>query len=315
MGFTSVASPHKECVSSLALNMDETLLCSTSLDSTIALFDTSTIQCVTCFKGHKDAINHVLFLSALNDCFSFVTASDDRTVLRWDSRSPSIPVSIFSNFSDGINKVSFSPSGHFFASAADDGKVYMHSVGDGKLVDSFFASSSTVNDVIVLPTCIVTSGEDCSVRYWSPQVQRVVDEEGNEQEERLLESLDMFENPVNHIAFYGGRLYAACSECLISIEVDPTTAIAKQGEESNVGIFAKHQDYIRGIGFGGGVMVTVSDDGTAVEWDPLNANCLRSSKIHDDCVMAMELAARSDSLISGCNDSSIRIWSLPLSSK
>lgn len=122
-------------------------------------------------------------------------------------------------------------------SACDDGHVYVHALvvpesgaeavttttpatatapvlvpQVGALVDKFRVSASTVNDIALAPhssTILLTASEDCALRSWTLRPgQHFVNTEVGMMEDRLLATLDEFENPVNHVAVVPAGLMA-----------------------------------------------------------------------------------------------------------
>ncbi|KPA85771.1 hypothetical protein ABB37_00125 [Leptomonas pyrrhocoris] len=123
-------------------------------------------------------------------------------------------------------------SGWNVVSACDDGHVYVHAMvlpddnsaevastaagaevmaamgttlvpQVGALVDKFRVSTNTVNDIVLAPhstTTLITASEDCALRSWTlrPDKQFSNTTVGT-MDERLLDTLDEFENPVNHL--------------------------------------------------------------------------------------------------------------------
>lgn len=214
------------------------LLCSTSGDDTAALWDlragSGASQRVAHLTGHHvGPVNHALFHPS--DVNTLLTASDDRSIACWDLRRPDRVVGKISGFQEGVNKMLWLPVtsqgcgsggvaeqgvGWNVVSACDDGHVYVHAlvVPDstaevttpaglvpqvGALVDKFRVSTSTVNDVVLAPhstSILITASEDCALRSWSLRASQQYNNTAvGATEDRLLATLDEFENPVNHV--------------------------------------------------------------------------------------------------------------------
>jgi WD40 repeat protein len=315
---------HTEGVSSLQCDGTGSTLCTTSSDRTANLWDLRSFDITASLKVHSDTVNNSFFS---NDGITLATCSDDRTVCVWDSRQLSEPVLRVSGFHDGINKILVAPIEGIICilSAADDGQVYINRFADGAAMESFWAATSTINDLVldpVDPTILLTCSEDCSVRSWRlgsqpPRIENKDEHEGSEGPPRLIASLDEFENPVNHIALHAGWVFAACAECIFSTEYVNGTGLFGTSARG----FACHTDYVRGIEFlGEDTMYTISDDTTVVEWCLGRCEPRRQIKVHDEFSMALAstkaIAPNSErTLITGCEDGKVRFWSLPFSTE
>lgn len=313
-------SAHSEGITSLQCDSSGNILCSTSSDNCANLWDLRSFNLVGSLKGHSDTVNFSIFSEDGNQ---LLTCSDDKTVMLWDCRELSEPTIVIKGFRDGVNKaLTAEVDGTLcVVSAVDDGYVYVNKALDGSLHDCFWAATSTLNDLLLDPSdhsVLLTCSEDCAIRTWRlgqlpPKVENKPneDDEFTQEPERLVASLDEFENPVNHIALHDGWLYAACAECVFSTEY-----AAGQFGTSAKG-FACHTDYVRGIEFlEGGTMYTTSDDATVVEWCLQTCSPRRQLKVHDTFTMAMTstralVPGAQRTLITGCEDGTIRFWSLP----
>ena len=316
-----IGNAHDSGISSLVIAPDVTTLCSTSINHTAALWDTRSFAKIADLVAHTDSVNGALFLTGGT---VVATCSDDRTVLLWDNRQLREPSTIIRGFHDGVNRM-IEHEG-LLISAADDGQVYIHSLygtegalaPEPPMVDRFWVATNTVNDVLVHPsdpTVLLTCSEDCAVRSW-----RLLLKPDATTDDRLIVSLDEFENPVNHMAVRQNWLFVACSECVFGMDLTVEPTGNTFGSESKV--FSHHNDYVRGIEFlSDSVFLTISDDTTCVEWDAVSTLPVRQIKLHDEIVMAMTVRRPSgvlgppDMLVTGCEGGHIRFWALPFTTE
>ncbi|KAG5479115.1 hypothetical protein LSCM1_02965 [Leishmania martiniquensis] len=243
------------------------LLCSTSGDDTAALWDlragSGTSQRAAHLTGHHlGPVNHAVFHP--DHPYTLLTASDDRSIGCWDLRRPDRVVGNVRGFQEGVNKMLWLPTasagcedagssgsgGWSVVSACDDGHVYVHALVPpdsgaesatvagtapvpqvGTLVDKFRVSTSTVNDIVLVPnstSILITASEDCALRSWSLRhAQQMTSTSAGLMEDRLLASLDEFENPVNHVVVVPSGLMAPPE----SINSRGSTAAADDAEE------------------------------------------------------------------------------------
>ena len=133
---------------------------------------------------------------------------------------------------------------------------------------------------------------------------------------QLCAGPDFGEQPVNHLAYANRTLYLAAADTIIALASDPVTG-AVNGEPR---VLHEHVDFIRGLHFGadGGAttLYSVGDDKLAVEWDLASGTARRKVTAHDDLVMAAAVAPAANGglglLATGSEDSSVRLWRLPL---
>lgn len=219
-----VVHSSEEVVTSLCFmpHNGKNLLVSSSGDGTTALWDAVGVSAagsqpqqqqmerVISLGHHRDAVNDVLPLpEAMHPSGCLCTASDDRTIAVWDLRQTATPVQTIRGCGDGINKMLLLPRGagpehlqdcHLIVSACDDGLVYIHSLSTDltqvTLVDQFWVALHSVNDLLYHEGTLITASEDCAVRSW-----RLPFQPNMPVEQRIIESVDEFSNPINHICF------------------------------------------------------------------------------------------------------------------
>ncbi|CCW66317.1 unnamed protein product [Phytomonas sp. Hart1] len=359
---------HSACVTSLTFSphvgLYSHLLCSTSGDETVALWDYYSGVSIARLRHHREPVNHALFLP--DEPHHLLTASDDGSIALWDLRRPDHPLGSLHDFPEGVNKVILLPLSclpergegspafprprYLTGSACDDGKVYLHGVyalsdapNDGEvtfassmtigvLLDSFWASVSTVNDLVWIPETelLLTASEDGALRGW-----RLGVDPTTPPQERLLQNLDDFENPVNHVVKVpegwmdppAGAGIASSSRSPSPASASPPCWVLAASSEGVFGIaltapdgapdpdvrtFIGHGDYVRGMSFTPArTLLTVSDDRTAIEWALPTAEPIRQVQLHEGLVMASALSAAGDAFASGSDTGEIRVWRLP----
>ncbi|EPY23724.1 hypothetical protein STCU_07516 [Strigomonas culicis] len=321
-------------------------------------------------RHHRGPVNHALFLADPN---LLLTASDDRTLGLWDIRNSASPLGTVTGFGEGVNKMLLLPAspscvptdgkGFRVASVCDDGMVYIHAVMPPEalspaagapvavLTDQFMASTSTVNDLILLDRCaIVTACEDGALRTWK------LNATGGE--DRMLATLDEFGAPVNHVvvvpdndwmcahreaagesaeedsdhgdasAAMGGssgrhtatgpraELTAADGCWLLAASAENVFGVDVYRSTGQFGEGARsffgHSDYVRGLEFTSkSTLLTVADDSTAIEWNLCTNEPIRQVKLHEALIMSSALSADKTVLATGTDTGDIRVWRLP----
>lgn len=320
----------------MAMNPACTLLAATSLVGNTHIFQipangsNDTPVELGRLEGHTASVNCCVFL----DDTTLVTGSDDRCVRVWNAPKgeclqASKPVK------DCINKVAPVMVGGAtiaLVCGCDDGTVVTLSVPELEVVDRFVAAGDTINDVIVVPAdgklVLLTASEDGAVRVWGvPQVDvasgkvvAVATEGDAAMEDRLVNSIDEFTAPVNHIHLFYINGPSAPPLLLMASGENIFGAYfnAESGTLSDDTLhWGGHGDYVRGVHLFevpelGWHMLSVSDDATAVV-QPLHqasGGKLRRYKLHNEMIMAL-CASPEGVVATGSEDGSARLWRMP----
>lgn len=333
------------------------VLVSASGDGSVVFWDckNSMTRALT-ISHHTQPVNDILFLPDYPQ--HLFTASDDRTIAVWDLNQLDAPVHILRGCGDAINKIIGLPSGvgpeayHkslLLVSGCDDGIVYIHQVlpdfSQSSIVDRFWVSTSTVNDLIFYDGILLTGSEDKSVRSWL-----LLFQPGAPTEQRMVESLDEFNETINHMCLLpsgivsppppppalvsdeddvngsssllsssvtgaGSWLLVACAEMGFATDFYGCS-VCKGGFGGRFGkavkTFQGHRDYIRGIHITKDkTLYTVSDDCTLIEWKLENGEMIRQVQLHDAIIMSSAMSREKDVLATGTVEGEIRLWQLP----
>lgn len=195
------------------------MLLTASDDRSIACWDLRRPdRAVGKISGFQEGVNKMLWLpvssvgcgnGSLGSGWNVVSACDDGHVY--------VHALVLPDSSDtGATATTTAPGG---ATAVASATGIMATTGTtlvpqiGALVDKFRVSTSTVNDIVLAPkstTTLITASEDCALRSWSLRPgQQYTNTTVGMMEDRLLATLDEFENPVNHVVVVPPGLMAA----------------------------------------------------------------------------------------------------------
>lgn len=110
---------HKSGCVSASFSPDGKYIVSTSIDSTVRLWDAASGNEISVLVGHASTVNYASFSS---DGKYIVSASDDRSIRIWETRTGK-EVRCLLGHNDQVKKAVFSPNGKIIASASLDNTV------------------------------------------------------------------------------------------------------------------------------------------------------------------------------------------------
>ncbi|CAG8503982.1 10121_t:CDS:2 [Paraglomus brasilianum] len=161
---------HVDAIMSLSWNkLHRNILASSSADTTVKLWDLSSLSVAHSFTHHKDKVQSVLWHPI--ESTVFVTASYDKTVTVLDSRAPD-NITLWNLGADPecVHWDPFAP--YCFYVSSEDGLVQYFDVrnGSGGAVFRLHAHDAAVSSMDVNPSingCFVTGSTDKTVKIWN----------------------------------------------------------------------------------------------------------------------------------------------------
>ncbi|RUP04125.1 WD40-repeat-containing domain protein [Jimgerdemannia flammicorona] len=162
------AEHHTDAVMSLSWNeLHRNLLASSSADTTVKLWDLTTLSCAHSFTHHTSKVQTVIWHPT--ESTVLLTGSYDRTVAAFDSRAPAA-VSQWRVTSD-VETLKWDPHHptHFYVSTEEGIVMYYDGRVTEKAVYILHAHDSAVSTLEVnpcVPGCIVTGSVDKIVKVW-----------------------------------------------------------------------------------------------------------------------------------------------------
>ena len=157
---------HTGDVTSVAFSSDSRTLASSSVDTTVRLWDVDTDAHKATFAGHTDIVVSVAFSP---DGSLLASGSDDNTIILWDVDTGDPRTTIVAH-TDGINDVAFSPDGKVLASCGYryDSTVKLWDVDTGDPKATFVAHTYGVSDIAFSPDgrTLASTGWDGTILLW-----------------------------------------------------------------------------------------------------------------------------------------------------
>lgn len=155
---------HSKPVNYSSYNSQSTKIISTSIDSTIKIWDVSSGKCLKTLKGHSAEVNCAIF--SPNDNI-IASASNDKTIRIWSSITGEC-LDTFIGHEGAVKGLSFNYSGDYLASASYDNTIRIWSIKEKKCIDTLVGHSGKVSDVCFFPkdNRIASSSWDKSIKIW-----------------------------------------------------------------------------------------------------------------------------------------------------
>lgn len=157
---------HTDDVTSVAFSYDSRTVASSSVDTTVRLWDVETDAHKATFAGHTDSVVSVAFSP---DGSLLASGSDDNTIILWDIDTGE-PKTTFVAHTDGINDVAFSPDGKTLASCGYryDTTVKLWDVASGTLKTTFFGHKYGITEIAFSPDgqTLASGGWEGTILLW-----------------------------------------------------------------------------------------------------------------------------------------------------
>ena len=157
---------HTGDVTSVAFSHDSRTLASSSVDTTVRLWDVETDAHKATFAGHTERVVSVAFSS---DGRLLASGSDDNTIILWDVDTGEPRTTIVAH-TNGINDVAFSPDGKTLASCGYryDTTLKLWDVASGTLKTTFSGHKYSIFEIAFSPDgqTLASSGSEGTILLW-----------------------------------------------------------------------------------------------------------------------------------------------------
>jgi WD40 repeat protein len=338
---TKTLTGHTQAIRSVAFHPNGQQLLSGSDDRTLRLWHINTGECLRVLPGHSSWISCVTFNP---NGTTFASSSEDQSICLWNSQTHQC-LKVLQGYSNGIWTIAFSPDGHSLASGSQDRKVRLWNLTNQKephpssLISppsSLSAHTSWVWSVAFSPDgqLLASSSEDCTIRLWHPQTQR------------LIHTLSGHHNAVLSVCFsLDGETLASGSldgsiklwqvstgQCyrtlqghqggVWSVTISPDgTRIATSSQDQtirlwelatgeSVRVLTGQASWLRCVAFhpDGQLLASGSADGVLKLWQVNTGECIHTIQAFDSPILSIAYSPNGNILALAGADGTIQLW-------
>ncbi|KAH0562229.1 hypothetical protein GP486_003077 [Trichoglossum hirsutum] len=240
-------------------------------------------------EGHSGRVSAVSFSQ---DGQFFVSASQDKTVKLWETRTGALR-SVLEGHSGWVNAVAFSPDSQLLASASDDKTVRLWDARTGTS-RSLEGHSDRVKVVAFSPDgqLLASASYDKTVRLWDVRV---------ETSHSVLEG---------HSGWVNAVAFSPDSQLLASASVDKTVRLWDTRTRVSRGILKGHSDSVSSVAFSpdGQLLASASHDKRVRLWDARTRVLYGALRGHLGLINAVVFSPDGQLLASASGDRTIMLW-------
>ncbi|MGB3189184.1 MAG: CHAT domain-containing protein [Limnoraphis sp.] len=296
---SNVAAPntlsgHAKKIQGVSFSPDGKLLATSSADSTVKLWDTTTGKEIKTLRGHTDLVYSVSF-SPNGEWLA--TGSRDNTVKLWDVSTGKV-IKTLTEHTNEVYTISFSPDGKLLASGSVDKTVKLWNITTGK-AKTLPGHTGLVVAVGFSPDSkLLASGSgDNTIKLWDTSTGELIKTlEGSQGHKDLVWSVSFSPN---------GQLLASCSH-------DKTVKLWNITTGQVLQTFNKHTKPVYNVSFShnGQLLASGSGDKTVKLWNITTGQEIKTLRGHTDLVYGISFSPNDQLLASGSYDQTAKLWDI-----
>lgn len=331
---------HRDVVTRVIFHPVFSIICSSSEDTTIKIWDFESGEFERTLKGHTDSVNDIAFDpqgKILASC------SADLTVKLWDFRSFEC-VKTMHGHDHNVSSVTFMPNGDHLLSCSRDCTIKVWEISSGFCKKTFAGHDDWIKMVRVNHdgSLLASCSRDHTIIVWNANETDLLSNSSanslssNSANSSIRATLKSHDHTVECIAWAPDSASASVLESTSpnnqkgdSITITSTSAssstagpfLASGSRDKTVKVWdvnvgtclftlIGHDNWVRGVCWqpGGKYIVSVSDDKTMKIWDIVNKRCFKSIEAHSHFCSCIDFHSKIPFVVTGSVNHSVKVW-------
>jgi WD40 repeat protein len=285
---------HTSAVTHVVLTNNDTRLFTSSLDSTIRIWDVATGQALRQIPTQTD---YILFMDVTSDGQLIALDNSKSEILLIDANTGQI-VQTLRGHPGPISDLDFSPDGKLLASSDINGTTIIWDVAQGQPIHQLQGHISSVSSVVFDPTGsqLATGGDDFKVIIWDVQ------------------SGTMRQELIGHFGVIMDIAFSPDGSQILTGSTDFTARLWQVSDGTPIQVFSEHGDWVRTVAFDPqhSRIITGSDDTTIRLFDVQNGLVMIQFNGHTRDVYQVAMTADGNQIVSAGGDMTARLWNAPV---
>lgn len=287
-----VLHEHASWVTSVALNFQNNIVVSSSLDDTIKVWNLQKGELLFNLTGHSRDVNTIALSPDGKNVFS---GSDDCTIRVWYVPTGA-PLRTLTGHARDVNAVAVSADGRILISGGEDRTIRLWQVANGALLKTLPGVLSMIKAIAASPDgrTFASGGMDNKVRLWS------------------LQTGEQLKVLAGHVGAVNAVAYSPDSQILASGSRDKTIKLWNVQTGELICNLTDHTRDVNALAFSpdGKHLFSGSTDTHIKLWNVATGAVMDTLDGHADSVNAIALSSHGRILASGSSDNTVRIWQI-----
>ena len=286
------AYKEKSIISAVAISPNIDFVMCTSDINSISLYNTSTGKKLKTFQGHTETVQSISFAK---DGSKILSGSQDATIKLWNFNKLTSRLKVFPEtwHQEAVKSLAFSPDGKYLLSSSQDRLLKLWDRKTMNLIKTYEGLKASANSICFSPdgNYFITGSADFTLQLWDLM-------KGN-----ILETFEGHTKTIVEVSF------SPDSKTVASASHDHTMRIWDLNPKRPRAICKGHLHWVQAVIYSPNAqtLLTGSGDSFILAWD-INGNMVKTFKGHDTMVFCLAWCTGTSNFISGCLDSTIKLW-------